>query len=151
MPQPQPGAAARGERPPALDERRRTVLDTSALMVLLFNEPGAPVLADIVAAGAVMSTVNLSEAAEVLSRNQRDAVSILTAVSDQVVIEPFTVEDAFAAAALRAPTRAAGLSLGDRGCLALAKRLEVSAATADRSWAKIDVGVPIQLVRHVSS
>ena len=52
-------------------------------------------------------------------------------------------------AALRPTTRAAGLSLGDRTCLALAAELGAPALTADRSWTGIAeaAGVAVQAVR----
>ncbi len=124
-----------------------SVLDASALLTLLFQEPGASAVADVIAAGAVVSTVNLSEVAAVLVRHERDAESILRAVAAQITVEPFTTEDALAAAALWARTRAIGLSLGDRACLALAERLGVPAVTADRDWATVNVDISIRLVR----
>ena len=124
-----------------------SVLDASALLTLLFEEPGASTVADVIAEGAAVSTVNLSEVAAVLVRNERDPDSILRRVAGQVTVEAFTREDALAAAALWARTRAIGLSLGDRACLALAKRLGVPAVTADREWNTIDVGITIRLVR----
>jgi PIN domain nuclease of toxin-antitoxin system len=127
------------------------VLDASALLTLLFQEPGATAVADVIAERAAVSTANLSEVAAVLVRHERDAERILRAVAAQVTVEPFTTEDALAAAALWAPTRATGLSLGDRACLALAQRLEVPAVTADREWATINVGITIQLVRPARS
>lgn len=125
------------------------VLDASALLTVLFQEPGATSVADVIAEGAAVSTVNLSEVAAALVRHQRDPDHILRAVTAQVTVEPFTTEDALAAAALWARTRAAGLSLGDRACLALAQRLGVPAVTADREWATVNLGVTIQLVRPV--
>jgi PIN domain nuclease of toxin-antitoxin system len=46
-------------------------------------------------------------------------------------------------------TRAAGLSLGDRACLALARRLGVRALTAERRWADVArvAGVEVRLIR----
>lgn len=46
-------------------------------------------------------------------------------------------------------TRAAGLSLGDRACLALARRLGVPALTAERRWAEVAgvAGVEVRLIR----
>ena len=44
-------------------------------------------------------------------------------------------------------TRAAGLSLGDRACLALAKSQGGLVLTADRVWATLDIGVEIELIR----
>jgi PIN domain nuclease of toxin-antitoxin system len=127
------------------------VLDASALLTMLFQEPGATAVADVIAEGAAVSPVNLSEVAAALVRHQRDTDCILRAVAAQVAVEPYTTEDALAAAALWAPTRGAGLALGDRACLALAHRLGVPAVTADREWSTVDVGVTIQLVRPARS
>jgi ribonuclease VapC len=40
-----------------------------------------------------------------------------------------------------------GLSFGDRACLALAKSLVAPALTADRSWARLDLGIAIEVIR----
>ena len=50
---------------------------------------------------------------------------------------PLTVEDSLEIARLRVSTKPLGLSLGDRACLALAKRLTVPVVTADRVWAEV--------------
>jgi len=50
-------------------------------------------------------------------------------------------------AKLRPLTKPLGLSLGDRTCLALAIDRECPVMTADRNWAKLNIGVPIQLIR----
>jgi PIN domain nuclease of toxin-antitoxin system len=44
-------------------------------------------------------------------------------------------------------TRAAGLSLGDRACLALARERRIPALTADRAWSHLQLGIEIQTVR----
>jgi ribonuclease VapC len=51
-----------------------------------------------------------------------------------ITVEPFTAADAIDAGRLRPLTRDAGLSLGDRACLALARRLDAPALTADTDW-----------------
>ncbi len=48
---------------------------------------------------------------------------------------------------LRAATKHLGLSLGDRACLALAIQEDATALTADRSWADLDIGCKIELIR----
>jgi ABC-type antimicrobial peptide transport system ATPase subunit len=45
-------------------------------------------------------------------------------------------------------TKALGLSLGDRACLALAIQLNLPVLTADKLWQQLDVGVAIQLIRY---
>ncbi len=41
----------------------------------------------------------------------------------------------------------AGLSFGDRACLALARILDLPALTTDRAWQDVDVGVTVQVIR----
>lgn len=125
----------------------RVVLDASALLALLFDEPGAESVADVIMSGASVSTVNLAEVATVLVRNDRDVGRVLDPVREQVSLEPFVDADAVAVAALYPMVSAAGLSLGDRACLALAQRLAVPAVTAERVWDRLDVGIAVQCIR----
>lgn len=59
------------------------------------------------------------------------------------------VDHAEVAARLRPAVRAAGLSLGDRRCLALARRRGAVGVTADRAWGRLDpaLGIAVDLVR----
>ncbi len=122
-------------------------IDASALLALLFAEPGAELVADAIAGGAAMSAVNLSEAATVLVRHEQDPEEILAPVRGQLAVEPFTHADALAAAALYPRTAGRGLSLGDRSCLALAQRLGTAAVTAEHAWAELELDIPVQLIR----
>ena len=121
-------------------------IDASALLALLFAEPGAELVADAIAGGAVTSAVNLSEVATVLVRHEQDPATILGPVREQLAVEPFTDADAMVAAALYPKTTNKGLSLGDRSCLALARRLGVPALTAERVWAELDLDIDVQLI-----
>jgi PIN domain nuclease of toxin-antitoxin system len=56
-------------------------------------------------------------------------------------------ELALDAGALHALTRRQGLSLGDRACLARARRLTATALTTDRAWGRVDLGVVIEVTR----
>jgi len=105
------------------------VLDASAVLALLFNEPGADTVAEHIAAGATMSTVNLSEVATILIRHGRDPDTVLDPLQAQVDILAFTDSDAIATAQLYPLVSAKGLSLGDRACLALARRLNAPAVS----------------------
>ncbi len=122
-------------------------IDASALLAMLFAEPGAETVADAIAGGAATSAVNFSEVATVLVRHQRDPKKILGPVREQLAVEPFTDADALAAAALYPKTASDGLSLGDRACLALAQRLGAPAVTADQAWADLDLDIAVQLIR----
>lgn len=124
------------------------VLDASAVLALLFDEPGADAVAEHVAGGAVVSTVNLAEVATVLVRRGRDPEVVLRPLRAQVHVIAFTEDDAAAVAALYPLVSRRGLSLGDRACLALARRLQVAAITAEHVWRGLDVdGVTIEHVR----
>jgi PIN domain nuclease of toxin-antitoxin system len=122
------------------------VLDASALLALLFAEPGSELVADAIVDGACTTAVNLSEVATVLTRHERDAGAILAPVRQQVAVEPFTVQDALTAAAMYPLTASRGLSLGDRSCLALAQRLDAPAVTAEQIWAELDIDVEIHMI-----
>lgn len=124
----------------------RVVLDASALLAIVFGEPGDHAL-ELVERGLV-STVNLSEAAAKMNERGLDdgeAERLLGALG--FVLEGFGEADAYAAGRLRAATRGAGLSFGDRACLALALREALPVATADRAWTALDLGVPVQMIR----
>ncbi|MGO4726887.1 MULTISPECIES: type II toxin-antitoxin system VapC family toxin [unclassified Inquilinus] len=126
-----------------------TVIDASAILALLLNEPGAQKVAAVLA-DSVVTTVNLSEVVSYYARSRADKAGIRQML-DALPCEriPFDEDLAYATGLLLPLTRAAGLSLGDRACLALAKRLGVPAVTADRPWQDIAgaVGVTIDLIR----
>lgn len=126
-------------------------IDASALLAMLFAEPGAEMVADTIAGGAVTSAVNLSEVATVLIRHKKDPQEILDPVREQLAVEAFTDTDALAAAALFPKTTTKGLSLGDRSCLALAQRLGAPAVTAEHVWAELELDIEVQLIRPRSS
>lgn len=125
----------------------RVVLDASAILVLLNDEPGAPVVAAALE-DAVVSAVNLSEVVSKLQdvgMSREEAEEALGGLGLEV--QPFDEASAWAAGTLRTATRRAGLSLGDRACLALARQLGVPALTADAAWAKAATGADVRLVR----
>jgi ribonuclease VapC len=127
------------------------VLDASAVLALVLDEPGA----DVVAAridGAILSVVNLAEVVTKTVDRDRSADPLFAWLpSLGVRFEPVTVEDARLAAGLRAREHEVGasgvLSLADRTCLALALRSQLPALTADRAWADLDLGVDVQVIR----
>jgi PIN domain nuclease of toxin-antitoxin system len=126
-------------------------LDASALLAYLFAEPGGEVVAAEIESSC-LSSVNL---AEVISRFVRDGHSAQAVfeqlASSGIEIVPFLAEDAALAAGLIALTHALGLSLGDRACLALALRRNISALTADHVWSKLDLPIAIRQIRSNAS
>ncbi len=131
----------------------RAVLDASALLAYLQDEPGSDVVADAIAAGAAISAVNLAEVLSAVTAHGVDPVRLLRRLTERgliegaVEVEPLTTVDAAEVARLRPLTRDAGLSLGDRACIALARRLERPALTADRAWVALGVGVELRQIR----
>lgn len=123
------------------------VLDSSVILAVAKREPINPKAFDVIASG-VISTVNL---AEVLSKlrewNADDADRGALLIASLEGVEPFTLRQAQMAAELIAKTSSAGLSLGDRACLALAPELGAEVYTVDRAWARVDAGCKINLLR----
>jgi ribonuclease VapC len=133
---------------PAEASKPGVVLDASALLAYLQRERGHEVVEPVLE-NAALSAVNLSE---VLQKALAAGVSTGGLAADLeavgVRLYAFDAEDAAQAAQLWPSTRKLGLSLGDRACLALAKRLHVPAYTADRAWAEVKVpGVTVKTVR----
>jgi ribonuclease VapC len=124
------------------------VLDASAIMVLLNQEPGADRLTPAILSQAVGSTVNLAEVQSKLVHEgvPPDRAWRATLNSVQKAI-PFDAEHAKSAGSLIAQTRRFGLSLGARACLALALELKAPVYTADRAWRDLKVGVRIHMIR----
>jgi PIN domain nuclease of toxin-antitoxin system len=130
-----------------------SVLDASALLAFIFDEPGADIVEHALADAAVISAVNWAEALTKIAEIDQPAAMIAeqltTLLGDALVIEPLTTADGPAIARLRLLTRDAGLSLGERSCLALAQRLGVPAVTTDRAWTQLGahIGIAVQLAR----
>lgn len=123
------------------------VLDASALLALLLDEPGAPRVAALLPE-AVISAVNLSEVVAKLAEHGMPEGAIRTAIDGlQLTVHGLDAAAAVQAGLLRPRTKALGLSLGDRACLALARALGRTAVTTERLWSSVDVGVDVEVIR----
>lgn len=135
------------------DASTQPVLDASALLAYLGNEPGADIVADAIAGGASISTVNLGEALSTLAARGSDPADVASDLTDRglldgaIAVEPFTTTDAIEVARLRPLTHSAGLSLADRACLALARRLSTPVLTADQAWTGLTLDVDVRPIR----
>jgi ribonuclease VapC len=123
------------------------VLDASALLAYLQDEPGSEMI-DKVLAESVMSSVNW---AEVVQKSIAAGVNTDGMLDDLQAlglrIEPFTTEDGELAGKLWRHTHQAGLSLGDRSCLSLGLRLKVPVLTSDRAWTSLSLSLDVQVIR----
>jgi PIN domain nuclease of toxin-antitoxin system len=123
------------------------VLDASAVLAHIAGEKGSDAVAQV-AGGALLSTVNLAEVFSKLSERGLSADQADTIVYRYgFEIAPFDEGLARQTGALRQVTRKWGLSLGDRACLALAQREDLPVLTADRDWAKLNLGIEVKIIR----
>lgn len=123
------------------------VLDASAILALLNDEHGAETVFTLLDS-AVASSVNVSEVVAKLAARGGDEAVIREAFARlQLPVIPFDEDHAYAAGFLRPSTQPAGLSFGDRACLALAAQLGATAVTADRRWLDLPLPVPVRLIR----
>jgi len=125
------------------------VLDTSALLAALLDEPGKDRVEDLIN-GALLTTVNLSEVFDYFAKIGLDQAGISAMLQGvPFVAVPVDEDLAIAAGMMRPSGEAAGLSLGDRMCLALARRTGRKVLTADRAWPRIAsaIGVEVELIR----
>jgi PIN domain nuclease of toxin-antitoxin system len=126
----------------------RVVLDASALLAILNQEPGAERLTPELLSAAAISTVNLAEVhGKLVGRGLRSDDAWEAALSPIREAVAFTSEHARLVGDLVAQTRPLGLSLGDRACLALGLSLKAPVYTADKSWKKVKVGARVHVIR----
>ena len=115
------------------DSAAAVVLDTSALLAWLFGEPGADVVREAIGPRAVVCAANWAE----LARKVKDTGIDWSPVRNGLIalgvsVEPVTATDAEESAGIG--ERRDGLSLGDRLCLAVGRRLNTDVLTADTAW-----------------
>lgn len=97
---------------------------------------------------AIVSSVNFSEVITVLARKGLGQEQVVNSLKETFLhIEDFDTEQAIIAANLDEITKAQGLSLGDRACLALAKSKNLPVLTADKIWADLDLKIKIRIIR----
>ncbi len=125
----------------------RTVLDASAILCLLNQEIGMEQVTKVLS-NSVMSTVNVAEAYSKLYEvgvPNEEINNIFKELTFTII--PFDQIMAHQTGQLRPLTRAFGLSLGDRACLATAICLNLPVMTTDKVWQKLDIGIDVLCIR----
>ena len=127
----------------------RAVLDASAVLAVVLEEPGADMVVEALRSGAAMSTVNVAEVAARLNQDgwsESEVALVFETLGIEVL--PFGPEAALLSGRLRAATRGLGLGLGDRACLATGRTEGCPVLTSDRSWQELDIaGLDILCIR----
>ena len=123
------------------------ILDASAILTLLNQEPGADIVQQALP-DAKVSSVNL---AEVVTR--LNLIGMQTEVIQETLsllsldVIPFDEEQALQTGILASQTKSSGLSLGDRACIALGIITNNPVLTADQAWQHLTLPVTIKLLR----
>ena len=123
------------------------VHDASSLLAFVFDEPGADAVRGALR-GSLVSSVNWSEVVQkagVKGRNVAELRFLFEQLGLSIV--PFEANTAELAAGLYPQTKALGLSLGDRACLALGLERGLPVFTADRDWAGLPLDLSIRVIR----
>ncbi len=123
------------------------VLDSSAILAVVFNEPGDLVVLPLLK-GGLLSTVNSTEVHTRLVLRGIDAdFAWRRVMAFGCEISFFDDVQARLAGELAPQTRPYGLSLGDRACLALAIQRKATVYTTDAAWKNLNLGIEIQVIR----
>ena len=127
-----------------------SVLDASAVLAYVQGEPGAARVSEALAAGAMLSVVNLAEVVTKLAGDGLSEGAIRSAINVlETEMAPFNEADAVSTGLLRTVTRPFGLSLGDRACVALAIESGLPVLTSDRAWRNVagPLNVEVEVIR----
>lgn len=134
--------------------KARYVLDASALLEVILEQPGANVVERALTAGALITTVNLSE---LLSSRARKGVQVKATVQvlekiaelNRLRIEPFTEKEAVRAAEYTPPHRKEERGLADRCFLATVKERRRPGLTSEPGLLTFAQSERVQLATQV--
>jgi ribonuclease VapC len=123
------------------------VLDASALIAFLRNEPGADQVAAVLTRSCI-SAVNMAETLSKMVEYGKPLEATAHQIDRlQIPVIPFDASSAKLVASLWKTTRSAGLSLGDRACLALALHRSLPAFTTEDRWEQCCPDIAVVTIR----
>lgn len=129
----------------------KVVLDASALLCLLNDEPGADQVVEALTR-CVIGTTNLAEVVSKLRERGLSLDEVREALGGlHLDVRPLSPAQAMIIGDLRSSTKQLGLSLGDRACLALAIDLNAEMFTTDGDVASVEVGISITHLRRATA
>lgn len=123
------------------------VIDSSVFLAAINKEPGGDKLAEYLDDSVIPVTTYTEIVTRLLDAEMTfdEAEDLMSSFGQPTIDVTFSL--ARRAAEFRSATRENGLSMGDRICLAVAESLGATAVTADREWARVNLGIPIELIR----
>lgn len=127
-----------------------SVLDASAVLAFLAQEPGADRIETAMDAGAAISALTVQEVvSKLVQRGMSSEAAAEAMAALGLDIRNLSFALAIEAGAMFPLTRRFGLSHGDRACLALGREMGVIVLTADRAWSDVadEIGVTVEQFR----
>ena len=126
----------------------KIVFDSSALIMLFAKEAGYESVRQNLK-HAIISSVNIAEVykycIEVQNLTEEDCRNLIKLSGIKII--DFCEEQALISAKIIKQTKQYGLSLGDRGCIALAMFKNYPILTCDKIWQKVDLDVEFIMAR----
>lgn len=123
------------------------VLDASAILAVVHREEGYRKVVPHLE-GGLISAVNYAEVLKKAVENGTELIPARLLLQNLAfVVVPFDQVHAAETARLWPLTREAGLSLGDRACLALGAVRKLTVVTGDRAMAAVELPVEVKLFR----
>lgn len=125
------------------------VLDSSAVLAMVYNEPGGAKVRAAILSPLYVVAISSVNWCEVLTKISRKLPTITAAKLDAILpgveVVPFGRPEAEQTASLA--RSCPNISMGDRACLALTRSLDSTAWTADKIWAQLTVDVKVKVIR----
>lgn len=126
----------------------KIVFDSSALIMLFAKEPGYESVRQNLK-HAIISSINIAEVYKyciaVQNLTEDDCRNLIKLSSIKII--DFCEEQALITAKIIKQTKEYGLSLGGRGCIALAMFKNYPILTCDKIWQKVDLDVEFIMAR----